>query len=596
MNHGGADDAATIQSRRPGNGFHAPAKVVYVVGGAEPPDDIDHASGTFPLLYPRDGEAPAAHLLRVAHRIEGVMSEGATHLLVPRDVADWLGDHPLLADFLSARHALEHACVDAGVTFALRPQPAAWFTLEVEGWQFESGEGIALTAPHRLIAPRVLLRPSASVRGAASGTIALRAEKVTTLRIAFEQSRTDRRHPFQREIICSLARPGFVMHDVPFAEVTFADDGAVVIAFDLKINQGRSLESIMIEIIEEDNWRMHPNYPGGAKVALPAIAPAGARLELHGVHLETASRVRKGPSHGIVRGALPTAYRKAQERPRDAVIFSSWVPEEGLALGDYFLQTLCRWHADSKIFVGINHGSSPRWRQRIEASGLEVAIQQAPSSMTMPFDPTGFVAALDAFRRDPEPFDLVWFGHNKGGDHLDEGWYATARWTIERMFWSRREAIEQHFQNPSIGLSSPHYLMLLQDHLRQTDALQRMYQATCRPLGAMAVSAHFVMREEIVRAFCAKVDPRFFTLGPELFGGDRYFFEMAMPNVAAMQGYDPFIEPGLGGTHGPPKLNGVASILNDWRQNNAVTAIELQKWKARPTRFRTLHCEHNREE
>lgn len=596
MRNGRADCAAAKQSKRTGNGIDSPDKVVYIVGGAGPPHGADHTMRDFPLLYPRDGEDPAAHLLRVARHVDDAMSDGATHLHVPRDIADWLGDHPLLADFLSEHHALTNAGVDSGVTFSLRPQLAAWFTLEVEGWRFESGERLALSAPHRLVAPRVLLRPSAPVRGVARGTITLRAEKLTTLRIVFVQSRTDRRHAHQRQIICSLARPGFVMHDLPFVEVIFADDGGVVIAFDLKINQGRCLESITIELIEEDNWRMHPNYPGGAKVALPAIASTGTRLELLDVHLEPAVRVRKGPSHGIARGLLPSAYRKPGGQPREAVIFSSWVPEEGLALGDYFIQTLCRWHADSKIFVGINHGSSPRWRQRLEASGLDVAIQHAPSSMTMPFDPTGFVAALDAYRRDPEPFDLVWFGHNKGGDHLDEAWYATGRWTIERMFWSRREEIENHFGNPSVGLYAPHYLMLLQDHLRQTDALQRMYQAMCKPLGAMAVSAHFVMREEIVRAFCAKVDPRFFTLGPEFFGGDRYFFEMAMPNVATMQGFEPFIEPGLGGTHGPPKLNGVASILNDWRQNNAVTAIELQKWKERPTRFRTLHCEHNRDE
>jgi hypothetical protein len=212
----------------------------------------------------------------------------------------------------------------------------------------------------------------------------------------------------------------------------------------------------------------------------------------------------------------------------------------------------------------------------------------------MPSDPSGFVAALDAFRRHEEAFNLVWFGHSKGADHLDDEWYATGRWTIERMFWSRREAIERYFEHPEIGLYSPHYLMLLQQHLAQLDALQRMYRGVCAPLGMMAVSTHFVMREESVRHFCRDVDPRFFQEGPAAFGGDRFFFEMAVPNVPLMQGYEPFIEPGLGGTSGPASPEGRVSILNDWRQNNEVVAHELEKWRQRPTRFRTLHCEHNR--
>jgi hypothetical protein len=109
----------------------------------------------------------------------------------------------------------------------------------------------------------------------------------------------------------------------------------------------------------------------------------------------------------------------------------------------------------------------------------------------------------------------------------------------------------------------------------------------------MAVSTHYAMRAESVRDFCGRVDRRFFRDGPEAFGGDMYFFEMAMPNVPLMQGFEPAIEPGLGGISGAPKFDGIASVLSDWRQNNAVVAIELEKWRQDPTRFRTRHAEHN---
>ena len=295
-----------------------------------------------------------------------------------------------------------------------------------------------------------------------------------------------------------------------------------------------------------------------------------------------------------MQGPRQAPYRKPSGGTRDAVIFSSWVPEEGLELGEYFIETLRRYHADSKIFVGINHGSSPQWAKRLESCGLDVTIQPAASTLTMSCDPTGFVAALDAYRRQDEPFDLVWFGHTKGLSHLKEFHYATGRWTIERMFWSRRAEIERYFADPTVGLYAPHYMMMMQDHLRQTDALLRMYQAACLPLGAMALSTHFVMRDESVRDFCAWVDNRFFRYGPKPFGGDMYFFEMAMPNVPIMQGYEPYIEPGLGGTSGSPKMDGIESVYVDWRQNNGMVAIELEKWRQDPTGFRTRHAHHNR--
>jgi hypothetical protein len=337
---------------------------------------------------------------------------------------------------------------------------------------------------------------------------------------------------------------------------------------------------------------MHPGFHGGRSFALPAEAPAGAQLEIRELSLGPTATARKGPPHGIVRGPRPEPYRKPAGRPRDAVIFSSWVPEAGLALGDSFIETLRRWHADSKIFIGINHGTSPQWAERLEASGLDVTVQPAAATLTISCDPTGFVAALDAYRRHEEPFELVWFGHTKGVSHLDEPHYATGRWMIERMFWSRRTEIERYFADPTIGLYAPHYLMMKQSHLRQTEALQRMYQATCLPLGAAALSTHFVMRGESVRDFCARVDQRFFRHGPAPFGGDKFFFEMGMPNVPTMQGYEPFIEPGLGGTTGQPKPDGATSIHNDWRQNNAVVAIELEKWRRDPIRFRTQHRDH----
>lgn len=546
----------------------------------------------FPLDTPGEDESETVHLHRVARRVDAVIAAGGTHLLIPPERLDWLVANPLVTEYFAQHHAVAEASAESGIVLALRSDTQTRFAVEVDGWTPRPGPGCILTAERRLVDPRLTLRPMTPPRGRLRGRLRIAAAGVRTIRVAFLLTRSDRLHARRREVTLSLQRPGSLFHDLPYLRATFHGSDEVELEFDLALEGERSLERIALELVEEDNWRLHPSYPDGHSIAIPAAVAPGARIELRDVALDRAETIRRAPAWGVVAGDLPVPYRKPPGRPRDAVLFSSWVPEAGLALGDFFIEMLRRWHADSKIFVGVNHGSSAKWTQRLAASGLDVTIRHAPPTMTMACDPAGFVAALDAYRRHEEAFELVWFGHTKGMSHLDETWYATGRWTIERTLWSRREAIERHFADPTIGLYAPHYLMFLEHHHEQTDALQRIYRGVCRPLGAMAVSTHYVMREESVRAFCRQVDRRFFQEGPGPFGGDKYFFEMAMPNVPIMQGYEPYIEPGFGGTSGPPPFDGIASVLNDWRQNNAVVAHELEKWRQNPARFRSRHREH----
>lgn len=548
----------------------------------------------FPRIDRVAGESEPQHLLRVARRIEEAVSNGATHLVVSQESAGWLGDHPMVAAFLAQKYELEAADAEQGLVFRLRCRPDSAFDLDVSGWRVVPGESLLLTADRRLVNPLARLTLRSPAPGPLTGSIAFKADGLGAVQLQFGLARSKRRSVQRRNVVLSLDRMGSVFHDLPYVAAHFRADGSVRLEFDLDLARDRRLGYLELGIVEEDNWRVHPTFPGGASLHLPAKARAGSRLSIEEFALEAAGHARKGPPHGIVHAEGPAPYRKPPGRTRDAVIFSSWMPAEGLVLGDYFLSILQRWHADSKIFVGVNHGSDPRWVERLRASGLDVVIAHAGPDLRMPFDPSGFVAALDAYRRCAEPFEFVWFGHTKGGDHLADTSYATGRWMIEKTFWSRRAAIEGYFANPVIGLYAPHYLMLLQEHLTQTDALRRMYQGPCAPLYVMAVSSHFVMRDESVREFCARVDPPFFQFGPEPYGGDRFFFEMAMPNVPIVQGYEPHIEPGRGGTGKHPKMTGVASILNDWRQNHAVVAFELEKWRHDPTGFRTAHREHNR--
>jgi SAM-dependent methyltransferase len=91
--------------------------VLYVVGGSP---SHNPAVREFPLVNRRKGESEAAHLKRVARVVDAAMAAGGTHLLVPREQADWLGDHPWLADYFTEQHEFAEASAETGIVFALR--------------------------------------------------------------------------------------------------------------------------------------------------------------------------------------------------------------------------------------------------------------------------------------------------------------------------------------------------------------------------------------------------------------------------------------------------------------------------------------------
>jgi hypothetical protein len=42
-----------------------------------------------------------------------------THLLVPREQTDWLGDHPLVAEYLAKRYEMVDTSAETGIVFDL---------------------------------------------------------------------------------------------------------------------------------------------------------------------------------------------------------------------------------------------------------------------------------------------------------------------------------------------------------------------------------------------------------------------------------------------------------------------------------------------
>ena len=124
----GADMEPTKQEGAQVNGDPEPAGkpyasasrrvVLYVVGGAG--SEPNPAVRAFPLVN-QQAESGKAHLARVIQLIDAAKAAGGTHLLVPREQADWLGDHPLVAEYFAQRYEMVGASDETGIVFALYP-------------------------------------------------------------------------------------------------------------------------------------------------------------------------------------------------------------------------------------------------------------------------------------------------------------------------------------------------------------------------------------------------------------------------------------------------------------------------------------------
>ena len=166
-------------------------------------------------------------------------------------------------------------------------------------------------------------------------------------------------------------------------------------------------------------------------------------------------------SHVATRHPDDPVPAKGRRGKRDAVLFAWWIPDSsvGLRLAEYYLGLLQYHHPDSRIFLGVNHGSHPEALATVRGSGLDVEICPVPPAIDVNSDAGGFLAALAAFAGCEESFDLVWFGHTKGASRADDLEYRLVRFQLERRFWARRAEIERHFADPRIGLFAPLYCL-----------------------------------------------------------------------------------------------------------------------------------------
>ncbi|MGI9254918.1 MAG: hypothetical protein ACR2J8_14325, partial [Thermomicrobiales bacterium] len=399
--------------------------------------------------------------------------------------------------------------------------------------------------------------------------------------------RFDGHNDQSRTVAINLFHPHLIAHDLPFFEITADPDaGRYDIDLDVPASAERPADRIEILLREEANERIHCwNLP--PELTVTPAAPTGAALAMSAIRATENAPARRGPAFGRLTNP-PTIRRRSRiGRRRDAVLLACWVPEGSLEIAAHTLASVQRHHADSKIFAGINRGTSPKWLRMLRQSGLDVEIAHVPPGIVTDSDAAGFVAALDLLRASGESFDLVWFGHTKGVSHPELTSYLHIRWAIEKRFWSLRAEIERLFTDPEIGLYAPQYIINWKVFRFDNDALERMVPGERRAFDLCAPSTFYVMRYETVRDFVAQAPERLFQEGVDAFGGSRYFFEWGFPNLPLMYGLKPAIPRGIGKTTLPATADLNLMVWADERQNHALVRREYERYRGDPVGYLT---------
>jgi hypothetical protein len=469
--------------------------------------------------------------------------------------------------------------------FAFEPVAASW-QIDPGDWEIWASPGEALrpAASGAERAPRIVFEPP--LRGGFRVALEVAAGGLTVMRLRC-RSRGPQGERW-RDVHLDIGSPGALHHELDRVTLAPPQGGAGFrLELDGALGPGESLYDIQFGVTD--------NFGNGLPLT-EEMALAVRQVQAW----EIARPVCRAP-FAPSRAASALRPDKRQHGRRDAVIFAWWIPDTAAAeqVARYYLGLLAYHHPDSKFFIGINHGTATKWPEIIRNSGLDVEVCMPQPEITVTSDAAGFLAALRQYERSDEEFDLLWFGHTKGASQQTYDYYGGLRFLQDRTFWARRDAVERAFSDPKIGLFAARYNLYptypwqsgAPGWAGELDALRHIYRERYAPLGLNAYETFFALRGAVVRRFCDVVGSEFFRLDPREYGADRWFFEMAFPSIASIQGYEPFIPMDvLGANHPREDLN----MTFDMKQNHRLALAELDRWRRDPFDFtpRVVHWDH----
>lgn len=231
----------------------------------------------------------------------------------------------------------------------------------------------------------------------------------------------------------------------------------------------------------------------------------------------------------------------------DALLFSAYLPNQSilpdheksdrLYIGMEFLKCFKKHFADVDLYVGINPGTTPEFITLLEQerdSFKSLNYTTVPDELYCRSDASGYQAALKLLKESGKEYDLVWFGHTKGGHYNDPFRAECRRHMITDFFSDRKRITDLLNAHKEAGVFGNVVTVDLEPE-KPNHVLNHYYKKfeyDCTDIAYLYT--FYVIKGFIVHEFVNNCEEDFWLDNLR----DRYWFEGNFPHISTKMGYE----------------------------------------------------------
>lgn len=235
----------------------------------------------------------------------------------------------------------------------------------------------------------------------------------------------------------------------------------------------------------------------------------------------------------------------------DAILFSAYLPKqeilpdheksERLHIGKEFMGCFKQHFSDADIYIGINPNTDEGFENMLKSytndfNNLEYT--HVPAELYTRSDASGYQSALKLLKESNKEYDLIWFGHTKGG-HYNDGYRAECRrYMLEHFFGARKEITNLLNKHEEAGVFGNVITVDLspENPNHVLDHYYKKFKYSCTEL--CYLYTFYVIKGFIVKEFVDNCEDDFWIDNLR----DRFWFEQNFPHIATKMGYEQLYE------------------------------------------------------
>lgn len=235
----------------------------------------------------------------------------------------------------------------------------------------------------------------------------------------------------------------------------------------------------------------------------------------------------------------------------DALLFSAYLPDDSilpaheqanrLYIGQEFLHRFKQDFKDCDLYMGINPGTMTEFKDLLELSKKDfnnLEFVDVPADLYTRSDASGFQASLKLLKESNKEYDLIWFGHTKGGHYNDIYRAECRKFMIDNFFGKRKEITQLLNDHKEAGIfgnvitvdKSPDAPNKVLNHY------YKHFKYGCTSLAYLYT--FYVIKGSIVNEFIHNCEQSFWEDNLR----DRFWFEGNFPHIATKMGYEQLYE------------------------------------------------------